>query len=99
MPVEVRGIWRTDNAKYRDRYLDLDEHFLVFGTGEDEHPNVQRIERIDSLAGARGTLYTVYAKDIEASELKLTFEYTTVNGGEVRLTNPRNVVWRRTPSN
>lgn len=94
VPTEARGRWTTGDERYADRYLEIDTARVAVGLG----PEVPRDEGF--IASARTWS--------EGSNTVVRLEYTTVDGPQVlelvleapdrmRLRNPPEVVWTRTP--
>lgn len=95
-PTELVGTWRTDAAGFEDRFISIEAHYIVFGAGEDTHPNAEYIEKI-SLQQVSGTrVFFIQANDMGRNQDNIELEYTPANPPQLRLTNRKQVVWRKT---
>jgi hypothetical protein len=92
VPAELVGTWRTGNAQYADRSLEISRHSITFATG----PGTESTGFIDDIQVLRdhdGDLYTIsYSADGEHQQV--SFYYSDVNGKKsIHLKNQRDVVW------
>ena len=95
VPSELIGTWQTSDPRYQGKILQIDDKFVVVGLGEELVPKVERIVRIESRREGPFTTYVIDSKDQEGKREKITVQYTPKNGGELRLSNPRQVLWTK----
>jgi len=94
IPDALRGTWRTDNPKMKDRYLKLTESLVIFGQGH-KREQVCVVDRVESGKTAEGAIpYTVHYHDDDARKWTLEFGYYPASGGIIRLQH-RSELWRR----
>lgn len=95
VPAELVGIWKTGDAKYKDRYFEFKPGTLTLGMGEggaETYP----IRSIQKSQEERGTLYAVgYMNYAEKVEDVLTFYYDPRGGGTIRFKNQPEIAWAK----
>lgn len=96
-PSEILGTWQTDDPRYNGKFLRFDEDFLVLGLGEDVVPKPEHIEHITVSHEGIATIYLIEARDQDRALDRITVEYSPQNGGELRLSNPHQIVWKKSP--
>lgn len=95
LPKELEGVWTTDDARYRDRFLELSQAFVIVVTGPEDRPSVQLVDKVETQTTGTDTALTVYSTDYSQGlhhQMALTF--SPANGGEIRFKN-QTQVWRR----
>ena len=97
VPKELIGNWVTDDENYRGKTLAIDQEFIVLYLGEDVLPKAERIDRFTSTKDAGGMTYIFETRDRVGAHDKIKVSYRTAHGGELRLSNPSQVVWTRAP--
>ena len=96
IPEELVGSWVTQDAKYQGKTLSIDpEGFIVMIVDEDTMPKEEHIDRMTSKSEAGVTTYVFEASDQDGTHDKITLMYRPLNGGELRLAHPNQVVWQR----
>ena len=94
-PKELVGNWTTDDEKYQGKKLEIDQDFIVLFFGDDAMPKAERIDHVASTQEAGGTTYVFETSDKAGVHNKIKVSYRPANGGELRLSNPSQVVWTR----
>jgi len=98
MPEKVWGIWKTDDPRYADRYLDISEAVFAIGQGQ-QRLQVFFFRRVDIKIKGPHEHYTLYYRpdDRTGSPLQsFTFDFiTTDEGPRIQLRNPKNIIWFR----
>jgi hypothetical protein len=94
IPEVLVGTWTTDAPAYRDRYLKLEQDYVIYGLGEERNPNAQRVTRVESQQTGFITTYVIYSTDAQGPH-PMTLSYDPSNG-TVRVKNQKDAVWRRT---
>jgi len=95
VPNGLIGTWQTSDPRYQGKYLQIDDKFVVLVLGEEVVPEVERIVRIESRREGLFTTYVIESKDQQGQRKKITIQYTPKNGGELRLSNPIQVLWKK----
>ncbi|MCK4785867.1 MAG: hypothetical protein KAV87_19075, partial [Desulfobacteraceae bacterium] len=62
LPDDLVGRWTTSAPEYTDRFLELSEVTVIFGTGED-NIDVNFISSVDKRVADGSTLYTIKYRD------------------------------------
>lgn len=91
VPPQLIGMWKTDEPKYADRYVEFTEELLIFGTGGGA-ATLNQIEKVDKDNEGFGTAYTVHYKDSEGGKWSLSLVYYPK--GTIELKN-RKGVWKK----
>jgi|tagenome__1003787_1003787.scaffolds.fasta_scaffold19330634_1 hypothetical protein len=94
VPQQLWGYWITDAQGYENRYLELDDRYVLIGVNEEDMPELQRVSRVDCQARGEQLNCTIYSSSPEA-EYQLDLDYQPANKGELRIKNQRGVVWKR----
>jgi len=96
VPQELVGNWVTQDAKYQGKTLVIDpEGYIVLIVDEDTMPKAEHIDHMTSTEVAGVTTYVLDASDQAGTHDRITVMYRAVNGGELRLAHPSQVVWQR----
>lgn len=95
LPVEVSGHWTTDATGYQGRFLELSQAFVIIGAGERGNPVVQMIDNVEPAAAGDETTYTIDSTSVEGVHDQITIQFSPRNGGELRVKERPDVVWRR----
>src|SRR5574337_982618 len=87
IPPELVGVWKTADAKYKDRHFEFRPGTLTLGIG-DGNSEKYPIRSITKSQDDRGTLYAVsYMHSAEDVEDVLAFYYDPREGGVIRFKN------------
>jgi hypothetical protein len=95
VPAELNGTWRTEDARYQGKFLQFDESYITTGLGEDVLPKVELITHLEVRREGPGITCVIDARDQKGDTERLTVMYSSQNGGELRLSNPRQVLWKK----
>jgi lipopolysaccharide export LptBFGC system permease protein LptF len=75
IPAKLWGVWKTDQAKYTDRYLDISEAIFSLGQGQ-QRVQVYFIEQVDIASDGPQERYTIRYRDQEGGRAPLqTFTF------------------------
>jgi hypothetical protein len=101
IPQNLWGVWRTDNPRYADRYLDISEAIFTIGQG-DRRLQVFFVQRVERMATGGRETYTLYYKAPDSTDeapRTLAFEVGPQKDGRpLRLKNQKGITWyRETP--
>jgi hypothetical protein len=95
LPTTVTGVWTTDDTRYKGRFLELYEAFVIIGAGGQEVPQVQVINSVKPSPAGDEILYKIVASDLDGSAHEMTLLFNPARGGELHFKNQANVMWRR----
>ena len=93
LPDELVGVWYTDAAAYRDRFLEIHKDAVIFGIG-DEKAVAHRVVKMRKEPAGNETLYTVYSQGNDSEASVLSFYYSPGDGGTIRFKN-QSMVWKK----
>lgn len=98
LPPELYGVWRTDEPRYADRFIELTAQQIVFGLGGQESSRhfITSVDTEATLAGARYTIEYRATEDDSISSVSLLTEHR--DGLALRLHNQPSFRWRRRSS-
>lgn len=91
LPGDLIGVWTTDTPRYRDRYLELREDAIVFGTGGGKF-ETYRIVDVYSVRKGPERLYEVGYVVSERDRATISFYYAN---GILRLKNQEKTSWQK----
>ncbi len=95
VPLELVGVWKTEHAKYEDRYFQFTRNTLILGIGQgrvDVHP----IHKIEKTQEGPIFLYAVIYMDRREGVLStFSFSHDPNPGGLIRLKNQSGIAWRK----
>jgi hypothetical protein len=98
LPEKLWGVWKTDNDRYADRYLDISEAIFTIGQGR-EHLQVFFFQRADMTPVGAHERHTIYYREHEGTKEPLqtfTFDFfTTDEGDRLQLKNQKDIIWYR----
>jgi hypothetical protein len=95
VPPELIGTWKTDDAKYENRYFKFAPGTLSLGMGE-ESSETYPIRSVKKSQDERGTLYAVgYMNYAQKFEDVLVFYYDPSEGGTIRFKNQPKTAWAK----
>ena len=93
---ELAGVWKTSAPKYKDCFFELNEHLIIFVSGDLlENIDVNFISKIESTHKERQILYSIYYENLEDQEFKFSFYYDPSKGGVIRFKNQEKIEWRK----
>lgn len=96
LPRQLEGVWTSDDSRYRDRFLELSQVFVIVVTGPRDTPVVSFVDKVESRPMGKDTAFTVYSTDhSQGAHYKLTLQFRPDNGGEIRFKNQPQVWTRR----
>ena len=96
-PSVLIGRWATEAERYEDRYIEISNEMITFGTGTGV-PNMYFINEIDQKQNIPIAEYTFQCTNTEGTEFSFIFcLQNTGDRMELRLNNPRQIVWVKIP--
>jgi len=95
LPPEVKGVWTTDDPRYRDRFLELSQAFVIVVTGPHDTPSVQLVDKVEIEPMGLDEALTIYSTDYsDGAHYQMALQFSPANGGEIRFKN-QGQVWKR----
>lgn len=91
------GRWTTTDARYADRAFEITPEIFYLGQGDGRFVSyaILRIRLI--LRKDRAPVHSVEYRDEADDETSFDFLVSDEEGGTIRFTNQRGMIWRRTP--
>jgi len=86
LPEELLQVWRTPGPRYRDRYFELREGWLVFGTGRYTSA-LHSIQKVTSEPATSSTRYTIEYRTRDGAVLPLEILHTPGSPAKLLLGN------------
>lgn len=74
VPASLYGTWKTSAPQYADRFLEISEGVIMFGTGGDTLESYV-IDHAETRSEGEKTLYTITYLDQDMTEFRLSFYY------------------------
>lgn len=96
LPRQLVGVWTTDDPRYKDRFLELSQAFVIIVTGRNDPSSVQLIDRVETTQQGSEMLLTVYSTDRSGGQYTMNLRFNPENGGELRFSN-QSQIWKRRP--
>ncbi|SRR6266496_4930222 len=96
VPKPLWGYWTTSAPGYENRYLELDDRYILIGVNEEDMPDLQRVSRVECHSVAAQMTCTLYSSNSE-TDSQMTVDYAPTAGGEMTIKNQRGIVWKRHP--
>jgi hypothetical protein len=94
LPVQMFGVWKTQEPRYQGRFIRLDNSQITFGLGGLAPDNSERIEKIKMVSPKTPTDYVLELKAADGTPDSITLLFSPENDGELRIKNQPTVVWR-----
>ena len=93
LPDDLLGHWTTSAPKYTDRFLELSEVAVIFGTGKD-NIDVNFISSVDKQVEGGSTMYTIQYHNLNGMDGQLSF-YWDPSEKVIRLKNQKRIIWKK----
>lgn len=94
-PFPLIGTWVTQDSRYKDRYLEINEGKIIFGTGENK-PNIFFIDSIKKENQAAITEWTFFCQNMEGSLFEIAIFYNAgAKTASITLKNKETIVWHK----
>ena len=95
VPIDIfLGVWKTSAPKYKDRFFKITASTITFGTGNGNSKKFI-VDRVIKTVEEKKTVHTISYRDVEGTDFKLAFFYTTKNKGVIRFKNQQDIEWTR----
>lgn len=92
---ELQGTWIRNEKQYEDRYIEIKDELIIFGTGGGAS-NLFFIKdtREKEKNGIRE--YELYCRNLENTDFRFILTVEDINGQQtMRLKNPNQVTWKK----
>ncbi len=93
LPDDLVGRWTTSAPEYTNRFLELSEVAVIFGTGED-NIDVNFISSVDKRVEGGSTLYTIKYRDPKGMDGQVSL-YWDPTEEVIRLKNQKRIIWEK----
>ena len=93
-PDEFLGVWKTTALNYEDRFFEISDSTITFGTGNGKK-DICCIQAATKTVEDKDILYTITYANLEKTEFKLSFYYKKDHGGVIQFKNQMDVEWTR----
>ena len=92
-PSYLIGTWVTNEPRYKDRYLEINEGEIIFGTGENK-PNTFFIDSIKKGNQAAIIEWTFFCQNMEGTLFDIVIFYNSgAKTASITLKNKETIVW------
>lgn len=94
---EFQGVWKTTALSYDDRFFEISDSTITFGTGNGGQ-DIYFIRALTKRTDGKDTLYTLTYDNIEGTDFKRSFYYRQSRGGVIQFKNQEDIEWTRVNS-
>lgn len=95
LPAQLSGEWRTADARYQGRSMNVATDHITFGMGGIAPDRLERVEGVQLVNSDKAQEYRITLRTSESSPDTLILEFTQDNGGELHIKSQPGIVWRR----
>lgn len=93
VPVDLIGVWKTHDPRYRDLFLEITDRSVIFSTAEGGLETYW-ISKIESSTQGKTSAHVIYGEQ-SGQDLKFQFYYDGGAGGRLRFKNQLQMAWSR----
>ncbi len=97
VPTELIGRWTTTDARYAGRAFEITPEVFFLGQGDDLFVSYSILRIRIIVSKDRDPVHSVEYRDEAGDETSFNFYVSDEEGGTIRFTNQREMVWRRNP--
>lgn len=94
IPDGLSGVWVTSHPKYADRYFQLKDDVIIFGTGK-ETIELHALMNIDATPYGDIIHYTISHLNHYGQYYTFSFYYNPTNDGTIWFENQKHILWTR----
>jgi hypothetical protein len=98
IPDNLVGVWRTNDARYRDRSMKFSKDSALIETGVGI-PSKESVESVKIQSAGEETNYSIKCRTADGNADLLSVRFSPKWGGELRLNHQPNMIWRRSRFN
>ncbi|HZR58972.1 MAG TPA: hypothetical protein VFA74_19040 [Terriglobales bacterium] len=95
LPTEITGVWKTDEPRYRGRFIKLDPDQITFGLGGIAPDKSEHIEKLKIASINNAIDYSIRLRAADGTPDSIFLRFTRRDGGELGMKNQPQVIWRR----
>jgi hypothetical protein len=93
VPVELIGVWKTNDPRYRDLFLEITERAVIFSTTEGGLETCW-ISKIESSNQGKTSAHVIHGAR-SGQHLKFQLYYEASAGGRLRFKNQLQMAWSK----
>jgi hypothetical protein len=94
---QFEGVWKTTAKNYNDRFFEISDSTITFGTGGGNQ-DIYFIHSATKSSGDEGIIITLSFDNTAETQFKLSFYYKPYHGGVIYFKNQQDVKWTRVNS-
>lgn len=94
IPDDLSGLWKTSDPNYTDRYFEIKDDVIIFGTGR-ETIELHALMDIDAILYGDVILYTISHLNHEGQYYTFSFFYDSADDGAIWFKNQKNILWTK----
>lgn len=94
VPDHLLGVWTTSTPRYADRYIEIRNDMIIFGTGGDTF-ELHVLAEFKEVREGEALLYTIIHLNHFGQPYSLSFYYEPSGDGIIRFKNQREIVWTK----
>jgi hypothetical protein len=94
VPDHLLGVWSTSAPRYADRYIEIRNDMIIFGTGGDAF-ELHVLAELKEAREGEAILYTITHLNHFGQPYTLSFYYEPSGDGIMRFKNQREIAWTK----
>lgn len=94
VPEKLLGVWKTSHPKYADRFIEIKNDVIIFGTGGESFELHALADTSESREG-KFFFYTISHINHHGQRYTFAFYYDLDDGGTMRFKNQRRIIWTK----
>jgi hypothetical protein len=94
VPDHLLGVWSTSAPRYADRYIEIRNDMIIFGTGGDAF-ELHVLAELNEAREGEAILYTITHLNHFGQPYTLSFYYEPTSDGIIRFKNQREIAWTK----
>jgi len=94
VPDHLLGVWSTSAPRYADRYIEIRNDMIIFGTGGDAF-ELHVLAELNEAREGEAILYTIAHLNHFGQPYTLSFYYEPTSDGIIRFKNQREIAWTK----
>ena len=94
VPDHLLGVWTSSAPRYADRYIEIRNDMIIFGTGGDAF-ELHVLAELKEAREGEAIAYTITHLNHFGQPYNLSFYYEPSGDGIIRFKNQREIVWTK----
>ena len=94
VPDHLLGVWSTSAPRYGDRYIEIRNDMIIFGTGGDTF-ELHALTEVTEAREGEAIVYTITHLNHFGQPYTLSFYYEPTSDGIMRFKNQKEIVWTK----